>query len=288
MLNLAKHKSFYSKTALSKAIALAIVSLLVGCQTPEGAKEQGNSGSTSLNDQGALEQSPSVPVTPSPSLPVTQSPSPPVTQSPSIPLPPPPTPPTPPTPPPVSQSPSQPITITPATEGCKITMAIVSDPNPPLNVRSAPMVAEGNIVGKVDNGTYVTVTEEQNGWLRIDEPAGWISKQNTQTTCAQVTERINFAPNGNSAIIKGRIIGPGSHKYILSASAGQTIKVIKLNPEGVFPAIIDPDGNILAGNPYTDADRNEWTGALPVTGDYSLQMDSNFRGFDYQFSVEVK
>ncbi len=44
-------------------------------------------------------------------------------------------------------------------------MAIIADPNPPLNVRSSPRVASNNIVGQLQNGTRVSVVGEQNGWF---------------------------------------------------------------------------------------------------------------------------
>ncbi|MBW4680095.1 MAG: SH3 domain-containing protein [Microcoleus vaginatus WJT46-NPBG5] len=181
-----------------------------------------------------------------------------------------------------------PIAVTPPKDGCKISTAVVADPNPPLNVRSSPQIADGNIIGQLKNGAFVGVTEEKNGWIKISEPEGWISKNRTKSTCPVVTQQISFPPKGDSAIVKGEIIGGGSHSYKLKAVAGQTITVKKLNAAGVFPTIIDPKGQLLAGNPYTDGNRTEWTGELPLAGDYSLEMDSNFKGFVYEFLVEVK
>ena len=181
-----------------------------------------------------------------------------------------------------------PIAVTPPKDGCKISTAVVEDPNPPLNVRSSPQVTDDNIIGQLKNGAFVGVFEEKNGWLRISEPEGWISKNRTKSTCPVVTQQISFPPKGDSAIVKGEIIGGGSHSYKLKAAKGQTMTVKKLNSAGVFPTILDPTGQLLAGNPYTDGNRTEWTGQLPLAGDYSLQMDSNFKGFVYEFLVEVK
>ena len=72
-----------------------------------------------------------------------------------------------------------PVVVTPPNSGCKITQAVVSDPNPPLNVRSSPQVRDSEIVGKLNNNTFVSVAEEQNGWLRITDPPGWIAKNRT-------------------------------------------------------------------------------------------------------------
>ncbi|MGL5197175.1 MAG: SH3 domain-containing protein [Chroococcales cyanobacterium] len=181
--------------------------------------------------------------------------------------------------------------ITPSQDNCKITSAIVSDPNPPANVRSSPEVAPNNLLGTLSNGTYLTVTEEQNGWFKINNPVeGWIAKSITESSCSQVTERINFPPNGTSARVKGQIIGGGSHEYLLKASAGQTLNITV--SEGPFPFVFIPNDpnrqtELAQSDVYTGL--REWSyEPLPRTGDYYLVLDSNFRGFTYDFLVEVK
>jgi serine/threonine protein kinase len=61
---------------------------------------------------------------------------------------------------------------------------VVSDPEPPLNVRSAPDDTLNNVVGTLENDTPLTVITEQKGWLQISSPVqGWISKNRTKNTC---------------------------------------------------------------------------------------------------------
>lgn len=61
---------------------------------------------------------------------------------------------------------------------------IVTDPNPPSNVRSSPVVAPDNIVGTLKNGTRLAIVLEQEGWLQISAPiAGWVYRDLTVTTC---------------------------------------------------------------------------------------------------------
>ncbi|MEG4033694.1 SH3 domain-containing protein [Microcoleus sp. S36b_A4] len=179
----------------------------------------------------------------------------------------------------------EPVVVTPPNSGCKISMAVVSDPNPPLNVRSIPQVRGSNIVGKLKNNTFVSVAEEQNGWLRITDPPGWIAKNRTESSCSNVNQQINFPPGGDDAIVKGRIIGGGSHSYRIRARKGQTMTV--RNRKDVFPQIITPSGKLLAGYPY-QGNETEWSGKVPVTGNYTLQLDSNFRGYEYEFSVKLR
>lgn len=186
----------------------------------------------------------------------------------------------------VSQN-SSPVVITPPTSGCKIRMAIVDDPEPPLNVRSSPEVREGNKVTQLNNNTFVSVADEQSGWLRITNPViGWVAKNRTRSTCARVDKTITFSPESDRAIVRGQIIGTGSHSYRVRMIQGQTISI--RNSGDVFPAIISPDGQLMAREPNMENNENEWTGTMPMSGVYTLQLDSNFRGFEYEFLVEIK
>ncbi|MCC3407733.1 MAG: SH3 domain-containing protein [Microcoleus sp. PH2017_10_PVI_O_A] len=186
----------------------------------------------------------------------------------------------------VSQQKVAPVVVTPPNSGCKISMAVVSDPNPPLNVRSHPQVNDSKIVGKLKNNTFVSIAEEQNGWLRITEPPGWIAKNRTESSCSNINQQINFMSGGDEAIVKGRIIGGGTHSYKIRATKGQIMTV--KNRKDVFPQIITPGGKLLAEDPNTRGQKTEWTGKIPVTGNYTFQLDSNFRGYEYEFYVRVR
>ncbi|MFS8118579.1 MAG: SH3 domain-containing protein [Microcoleus sp.] len=186
----------------------------------------------------------------------------------------------------VSESKNEPVVITPPNSGCRIIQAVVNDPNPPLNVRSHPRVADSKILGTLKNNSFVTIVEEQNGWFRITDPvSGWIAKNRTESSCAKVTQEINFLSGGDEAIVKGRIIGGGSHSYRIYAAKGQTMTV--KNRQGVFPLIMTHNGKSLTGDNYT-GNETEWTGKIPVTGNYTFELDSNFRGFVYEFSVKLR
>jgi Bacterial SH3 domain len=63
---------------------------------------------------------------------------------------------------------------------------IVTDPKPPLNVRSSPVVASDNVVGKVGNGTVLAVTGQDQSWLKIQSPQpGWVHQDLTATVCGE-------------------------------------------------------------------------------------------------------
>ncbi|NEQ77500.1 MAG: SH3 domain-containing protein [Okeania sp. SIO2D1] len=182
---------------------------------------------------------------------------------------------------------SSPVVITPPTSGCKIRMAIVDDPEPPLNVRSSPEVREGNKVAQLNNNTFVSVADEKSGWLRITEPViGWVAKNRTRSSCATVDKTITFSPESDTAIVRGEMIGTGSHNYRVRMIQGQTMTI--KNSGDVFPAIISPDGQLMAREPNIEGNKNEWTDTMPISGVYTLEFDSNFRGFEYEFLVEIK
>ncbi len=178
---------------------------------------------------------------------------------------------------------SSPVVITPPTSGCKIVMAIVDDPEAPLNVRRSPEVKEGNIVGQLNNNAFVSVADEQSGWLQISNPVtGWVAKNRTRSTCSTVDKTITFSPESDTAIVKGEIIGTGSHNYRVRMLQGQTLSIKNLGD--VFPTIISPDGKLIA----VEDNESEWKSIMLVSGVYTLQLDSNFRGYEYEFSVLIE
>ncbi|WP_103670072.1 YARHG domain-containing protein [Pseudanabaena sp. BC1403] len=66
---------------------------------------------------------------------------------------------------------------------CDYTKRLISDPNPPINVRQDAGV-DFAIIGKLDNGTQITVQSEKQGWLQISEPiAGWVAANRTKPIC---------------------------------------------------------------------------------------------------------
>lgn len=190
----------------------------------------------------------------------------------------------------VSQK-SSPVIITPSTLGCKIVMAIVDDPEAPLNVRSIPEVIEGNIVGKLENNTFVSVINEKSGWLQITNPVrGWVAKNRTRSSCAIVDQTITFSPGNDTAIVRGQIIGTGSHSYRVRMIQAQTLTIKNLGD--VFPAIISPDGQLMAKEPNIELNNNEWTDIIPMSGVYTLKLDTNFHkykyGYEYEFLVLIE
>ncbi len=169
-------------------------------------------------------------------------------------------------------------------QSCVVKMATVNDPNPPLNVRSNPTTSS-KVVGKLENGAFLSVAEEQDGWFRITDPVtGWVAKSRTSSGCSQKTERVRFGTGEDSIQIRDRFIGTGTHSYLFNAQQGQIFTITSQN--GPLPEVLQPDGKSLLPGP--DDQRTQWSGRLPVSGDYRVQLDSNYKGYQYTFTVAIK
>lgn len=167
-------------------------------------------------------------------------------------------------------------------EQCRVLMAIVKDNNPPLNVRAQPNT-QAAIVGQLQDGTFVSVKQEADGWFQIAEPSGWIAKSKTASRCGEKTETVSFGTGESGTTISDEMLGTGSHRYKLQLSKGQTITV--QGNVGPMPALVGPDGKHLIG---MDQQSPKWSKELSSSGEYTLEMESNFRGYKYDFAVEVK
>ena len=169
-------------------------------------------------------------------------------------------------------------------ESCTVTTVVIDDPNPPLNVRSSPSTA-GAVVGQLKNGQMLSVTAEQSGWFRVAEPVGWISAQRTKSGCNQKVERVSFGKGGTSATVTDRFIGTGSHRYVFNAGKGQRMTVSR--NDGPFPTLRSPSGSALVSS-MQDENRPQWSGVLAQTGDYTMEVESNFKGYPYSFNVAIE
>ncbi|MBE9009454.1 SH3 domain-containing protein [Pseudanabaenaceae cyanobacterium LEGE 13415] len=167
-------------------------------------------------------------------------------------------------------------------EKCVIRMAKVNDPESPLNVRSTPNAdSKDNIVGQLKNGSFVDVQDQQSGWFKIGGATpGWIAQSRTEHGCNEKVERIELSQS--SIEIRDRFIGTGSHSYRFNFTNGQRLTVKSRG--SVFPRIIAPNGKPIVASPDQPS---PWTGELAETGEYTFVLESNFKGYEYSFSIEA-
>jgi hypothetical protein len=84
-------------------------------------------------------------------------------------------------------------------------------------------------------------------------------------------QRISFAAGASSATVKGSIAGDKTVDYKLGAKAGQTMSVrLKTSNASNYFNVLPPgsDAAVAIGSNVG----NEWTGALPVDGDYTVRV----------------
>ena len=101
------------------------------------------------------------------------------------------------------------------------------------------------------------------------------------------TQRVRFARGRTTAILKGAVVRGTQDRYILGARAGQTmiVHVTSREKNAVF-TILDPSGTALEG---TDEglDAMDWTGELPLSGDYSIWVSPTRGNATYTLEVTI-
>lgn len=97
-------------------------------------------------------------------------------------------------------------------------------------------------------------------------------------------ERIRFPSGAASATFESVAIANAPKRYLVAASAGQEMTVNLVTPSAfTYITVLTPDGGNLAG---ADGIIQNWTGRLPVTGDYTVEVINTAQGAA-NFSLQV-
>lgn len=102
------------------------------------------------------------------------------------------------------------------------------------------------------------------------------------------TQRVRFARGRTTAILKGAVVRETQDRYILGALAGQTMIVhISSREKNAVFTILGPDATALQG---TDEglDATDWTGDLPLSGDYSIWVSPTRGNATYTLEVTIR
>ena len=86
---------------------------------------------------------------------------------------------------------------------------------------------------------------------------------------AQTKERVKFARGASAATVKGTVRGFAYHDYLVRASDGQTID-LRLTANGspsVFTVFLPSEDNLEGAS-----EMNDFSGDLPVSGDYVIRV----------------
>ncbi|MEW6401523.1 MAG: LysM peptidoglycan-binding domain-containing protein [Chloroflexota bacterium] len=135
----------------------------------------------------------------------------------------------------------------------------------------------------------VTSTASMTLTPTITLPAGTTTTPSTPsptvtgTVAAQGT-RITFPAGSNTTNVTNTLPAQGTARYILAATQGQTLTIeISAQAGKVALSITGP-----AGTKIKDADTNlTWTGAIPATGDYTLDLVTVLATTDIPYSMDV-
>lgn len=128
----------------------------------------------------------------------------------------------------------------------------------------------------------VSVTVFPQGGGSLKPPPGTVKPP------AGITRRVRFARGRTTAILKGGVVRGTKDRYILGAGAGQTMIVhISSREKNAVFTILGPDATALQG---TDdgLDATDWTGELPLSGDYSIWVSPTRGNATYTLEVTIR
>ena len=102
------------------------------------------------------------------------------------------------------------------------------------------------------------------------------------------TQRVRFARGRTTAVLKGAVVRGTQDRYILGARAGQTmiVHITSREKNAVF-TILGPDTTALEGT-EEGADAADWTGELPLSGDYSIWVGPTRGNATYTLEVTIR
>ncbi|WP_088893535.1 SH3 domain-containing protein [Leptolyngbya ohadii] len=169
-----------------------------------------------------------------------------------------------------------------------------------VNVRRYPSTS-AEIQSYASAGDRVEIVQSTNApdgalWYMVMFPntgvRGWVRSDLVRLggqPPSSSTERISFAPGTSGATVGGRVQGTQSKNYLLGASAGQTITTaITGTSPHLQVRVIAPNGvDIYVGSA-------NWSGVLPISGDYQLQvrmvpeMQQSGASGEYSLTVAVR
>jgi hypothetical protein len=99
--------------------------------------------------------------------------------------------------------------------------------------------------------------------------------------------RVQFPPGTSSTTIKGKFGAESKVRYVVHASARQQMKVGLIAPGADYRFFVyAPKNNEPLNSPGWSFN---WSGELPVTGDYLIQVftDSSDRSIPFQLEISV-
>lgn len=140
-------------------------------------------------------------------------------------------------------------------------------------------IIKGGLIACILFSLSVDLVAQGGGTLKSPAPA---------PAPAGKTQRVRFARGRTTAVLKGAVVRGTEDRYILGARAGQTMIVhISSREKNAEFMIQDPNGTAVEGMDDGLAD-TDWTGELPVSGDYSIWVSPTRGNATYTLEVTIR
>ena len=102
------------------------------------------------------------------------------------------------------------------------------------------------------------------------------------------TQRVRFPRGRTTAVLNGTVVRGTRDRYILGSRGGQTMIVhISSREKNAVFTILGPDATALAGT-EEGVDATDWTGELPMSGDYSIWVGPTRGNATYTLEVTIR
>lgn len=108
-------------------------------------------------------------------------------------------------------------------------------------------------------------------------------------TAEGIRKRVRFPRGATSTVLKGSVIRGDRDTYLLGAREGQTmsVRITSLEDNAVFQ-IYRPGGKVTLEGAGESEDATEWSGELPVTGDYLIVVGGTRGNATYKLEIKIK
>ncbi|HEX8142843.1 MAG TPA: hypothetical protein VF553_09625 [Pyrinomonadaceae bacterium] len=100
------------------------------------------------------------------------------------------------------------------------------------------------------------------------------------------TRRVRFARGRTTTVIKDAVVRGTRDRYILGAKAGQTliVHITSLEDNAVFDIYARGGRRVLSGA----QEATDWTGELPRSGDYVIEVGGTRGNASYTLEVTIR
>ncbi|CAN5867141.1 hypothetical protein BH23GEM5_BH23GEM5_10540 [soil metagenome] len=102
----------------------------------------------------------------------------------------------------------------------------------------------------------------------------------------ELIRRVQFAPGSNSAAFKGSVVRGERERFVLHGQAGQRLQIqISSREDNAVFTVLQPERKRWLQGAGDRDDAKQWSGTLPVSGEYLLSVASTRGNTSYKLIV---